>query len=226
MGADPSRTRVIANGVDTTVFHPRDRAAVRRKYGIDGPLILSAGHLIELKGHHRVVRALKGLHARGIRAKLLIAGGEGPAKSYRQEIMAQIETLCLTGDVRLAGECAQEEVAELMSAADVFCLASSSEGCPNVVSEALACCVPVVATDVGALPQLVPSENYGILAPVDAPDILEDALYRALTKRWDRSAIAAWGRRRGWEEVAAEVIEEFAAVAGVRSASSVAKTRP
>ena len=48
-----------------------------------------------------------------------------------------------------------------MSAADVFCLASSTEGWPNVVNEALACGTPVVATDVGAVRQMIVSDQYG-----------------------------------------------------------------
>jgi len=215
LGADPAKVRVISNGVDTRVFYPRNSDVFRRKYSLSGKLILSVGHLIEAKGHHRIVRAVKALHADGIPAKLLIAGGPGPAKSYRKEILAEIEALGLLPHVHLLGERRPEEVADLIAAADVFCLASSSEGCPNVVNEALACGAPVVATDVGAIPQMIPSERYGIVVRPDDDAALVDGLRRALTRDWDRDRIAEWGQRRSWFDVSTELLEEFNAIAGV-----------
>jgi glycosyltransferase involved in cell wall biosynthesis len=97
-------------------------------------------------------------------------------------------------------------MAELMSAANVVCLASAREGWPNVVNEALACGSPVVATDVGGVPDMLPSDRYGIVVPVDDAGALERALERSLALRWDREAIAAWGMSRSWELVAGEVL--------------------
>jgi glycosyltransferase involved in cell wall biosynthesis len=96
-----------------------------------------------------------------------------------------------------------------MSAADVFCLASTREGWPNVVHEALACGTPVVATDVGAVPDLIPEPCYGLVVPVNDEAALEAALQTALHKDWDRPRIAAWGQRRSWEQVAREVFDEM-----------------
>ena len=81
-----------------------------------------------------------------------------------------------------------------MSAADVFCLASSREGCPNVVIESLACGTPVVATDVGAVRQLVSSDRYGVCRSGRPAGSLQEALERSLGRRWNRDAIARLGR--------------------------------
>src|SRR5262249_29162463 len=77
LGADPKNVKTIPNGVDVNVFFPRNRDACRTKHGISpGKLtILSAGALVERKGHHRIIAALKTLAADGATPELIIAGG-------------------------------------------------------------------------------------------------------------------------------------------------------
>jgi glycosyltransferase involved in cell wall biosynthesis len=210
-GADPAKTRTIPNGVDTSVFHPRGRAEVRKKHGLNAgiPLILSAGYLIERKGHHRILRALHAMHQRGARARLVIAGGPGGEGKFEPALRRLVQELMLQDSVTFTGQVSPETLAELMSAADLLCLATTREGWPNVVNEALACGCPVVATDVGGIPDLIPSEKYGFVVPVGNQEALESAIEKALRLQWDREAIAAWGASRSWEQVAAEVLEEF-----------------
>jgi glycosyltransferase involved in cell wall biosynthesis len=93
-----------------------------------------------------------------------------------------------------------------MSAADVFCLASTNEGGPNVVHEALACGTPVVAADVGAVPEMLGAGRRGEIVPLNDPAALRRALEQALENEWDRRAIALWGQSRGWRQVACEVL--------------------
>lgn len=211
MGADPKRVKVVPNGVDGDLFFPRDRALCREKFGIrpDAQVILSAGDLAEIKGHHRVIRALQHLRENGTEAELLIAGGVGRSGRYAEVLRREVALCGVEPQVRFLGEVGQQQLAELMSAADVFCLASSREGCPNVVTEALACGTPVVGTDVGAVRRLVPARQYGHVVALESPEELQSALQDALTCRWDRDAIAAWGGRRTWRQVAGEVAEEM-----------------
>lgn len=216
LGADAGRTVIIPNGVDRAIFFPRDRTECRRKHGLqtDEKIILSAGHLIQLKGHHRVIQALKRLRAREIKPHLLIAGGTGAASPYTNQLHRLVRELELEGAVSFLGEVPPVMLAELMSAADVFCLASSREGWPNVVQESLSCGTPVVATAVGGVPEQIPSEDYGIVVSLPGAEPLERALRKALDRRWDHDKIAAWGAARSWDEVAREVYEELREVAG------------
>ena len=211
MGADPRRVKVVPNGVDADLFFPRNRALCRAKFGIrlDAHVILSAGNLAEIKGHHRVIRALQHLRENGMEAELLIAGGVGRSGRYHEVLRREVESSGGERHVRFLGEVQQRQLAELMSAADVLCLASSREGCPNVVTEALACGTPVVGTDVGAVRRLVPSGQYGHVVALESPDELRAALQDALTREWDRDAIASWGGRRKWRQVAGEVAAEM-----------------
>jgi len=208
LGALPERTVVIPNGVDRSVFHPMDRAACRDKYQIaqNEKVILSAGHLFELKGHHRIVRALTAIP----QATLLIAGDADRAADFTGRIRQEISACGVESRVRLLGHVRQNELAELMNAADLFCLASSREGWPNVVHEALSCGTPVVATDVGAIPEMLPSAELGQIVPPDNVEALTAALSQAIVKDWDRGRISTWGESRSWETVGREVIGQFA----------------
>jgi glycosyltransferase involved in cell wall biosynthesis len=214
LGVEPRRVKTVPNGIQADVFFRRDRSACRLKHSIaiDERVILSAGDLAELKGHHRVMAALKALDARGLRARLLIAGGAGRSGRYADTLRQQMTTLGLTDRVAFLGEVTQEALAELMSAADVFCLASSTEGWPNVVNEALACGTPVVATDVGAVRQMIRDDRDGAVVPVHDEEALANALHAALTGDWDREAISARGRARSWGHVAEDVLREMRTV--------------
>ena len=216
LGAPAARVVRIPNGVDAGVFHPRSRAENQRKHHLNPGkfTILTAGHLISLKGHHLVVEALQRLKQERIPVQLLIAGGS-PAQgvaSYEAELRKRVTDLGLERDVRFLGEVSQESLAELMSATDVFCLASSREGWPNVVHEAMACGAPVVAANVGAVPEMIVGDNFGLIVPPNDVAALAAGLRRAFTTQWDRQAISAFARSRSWEQVAAEVVGQMRTV--------------
>ncbi|MBI1787510.1 MAG: glycosyltransferase [Acidobacteria bacterium] len=217
MGVLGSQVKMIPNGVESLVFHPHDGPKCRRELGIplDCKVILSAGALIERKGHHRIARALRALVDEGCPAQLVIAGGAGREGRYEDQIRREVRELGLEDRVRFIGTVTPEEMATWMSAADVFCLASNREGWPNVVHEASACGTPVVATDVGGVPDMVPSSDYGFVVPSNDAGALRDTLRTALKKDWDRAAISAWGCSRSWERVAGEVHAEFERIAGL-----------
>jgi glycosyltransferase involved in cell wall biosynthesis len=212
LGADPAAVKTVPNGINNNIFFRRDRKACRRIHHIpkDALVVLSAGDMARIKGHHRVIEALRSLVDAGLPAYLLIAGGVGRSGQYAATLRTRVTELGLEDRVRFMGLAPQNALAELMSAADVFCLASASEGWPNVVNEALACGTPVVATDVGAVRQMLPSVRFGTVVPVDDTLSLGVALREALTRAWDHAAISSWGRSRSWDEVAKEVLAEAA----------------
>ena len=94
-----------------------------------------------------------------------------------------------------------------MAAADLITLPSYMEGCPNVVLEALACGRPVVATNVGGIPEIMNGDCGRIVPPRD-PTALALALASVLDRSWDAAAISAHGSR-SWSTVAAELMEVF-----------------
>lgn len=223
LGADPRRVRTVPNGIDAGMFYRRDRGVCRTLHGIapDERIILCAGDLAELKGFHRAITAVKNLNDRGLTARLLIAGGVGRSGRYAETLRQQVASDGLADRVTFLGEATQPVLAELMSSADVFCLASRTEGWPNVVNEALACGTPVVATDVGAVRQMIVSDRLGAIVPLQdgeaSIDGLTEALRMALTRSWDHEEIAAHGRSRSWSQVADDVLEEMRAVMAERA---------
>lgn len=208
LGAPPERVTVIGNGVDTAVFHPRPREEARRRLKMDpGRLhIVSAGWLERRKGHHRIAALLPRLHAAGLPADLWILGTSGRADDARPELARIVAVHGLEPHVHMLGSVPPETVVDFFSACDVFCLASRREGWPNVVQEALACGAPVVATRVGAVPDMVSSEDLGFVVAPDDDEALLAALERALRRKFDRDRIARHGASRSWPQVAAEVL--------------------
>lgn len=94
-----------------------------------------------------------------------------------------------------------------MAAANLVTLPSYMEGCPNVILEALACGRPVVATDVGGIPEIM-SDSCGRLVPARDPVALARALSSVLDGDWDQAAISAhWSR--SWNTVARELLDIF-----------------
>lgn len=139
------------NGVDTAVFSPGSRSDARAKLGIDheGPLVLVVGHLIERKDPLRALEAF----AIGAPADAhLVFVGRGPLEETLRRAVAARE---LGARTQLVGEADPAALAHWYRAADALLLTSSREGRPNVVLEALASGLPVLATAAGGTGELL-----------------------------------------------------------------------
>ena len=214
-GVSPDKVTTIVNGYDDSLFYPGDREDARRALGLDRTrkLILFVGSLLETKGLAELVEALRPLVGRRPETSLALIG-DGP---FRPELERRIQNNGLGAHISLLGRRTSAQVGDWMRAADVFCLPSYSEGCPNVVVEALACGSPVVASDVGGIPELV-RNDCGILVPAKAVEPLSAALERALAIDWDRARIGA-SSHRSWKDVAEETFAICRRVMDIRGAS-------
>jgi teichuronic acid biosynthesis glycosyltransferase TuaC len=203
LGVPAGGVKSILNGCDPAVFRLGDRAAARAALGIDpdSELLLYAGRLDPNKGLKELLTAVARLCAQRPRLRLVILG-EG---IMTEELMRRARETGICGAVSFAGAVRSPEVARWMTAADVFCLPSYSEGCPNVILEALASGRPIVASAVGGIPELVTSD-YGILVPPRDTERLTAALHEALRRHWDEAAIAQHFSR-GWDQVAKETYD-------------------
>lgn len=211
LGADPRKIRVIPNGVDPLHFRPRNSHEARSVVGLphDRTILLTVGALIERKGQHRILDLLPALTAQRPDLMYVCVGGDPSGGRYRSRLERLASCLNLNDHVRFVGERPHEHIPFWMASADLFCLATSAEGSCNVLREALACGVPVVATDVDANAELISAWQNGVLAPYWDPAAFQDVLLRALDYRWDRQAIATRMQRDSWDSVAKRVFEEF-----------------
>ena len=115
--------------------------------------------------------------------------------------------------VSFLGPVKPEQLPTLLSAADVFVLATSNEGWANVFLEAMACGLPVVTTDVGGNREVVNHDSLGIIAPLGDPAALADAIGRALTTQWDRQHIRSYAENNAWDERIERLCARFVSIA-------------
>ena len=202
LGAPAGKVTVLRNGVNTTAFHPlADRDAARRALGLRRPTLVSVGLLIERKGHHRTIEAMRSLPE----FELLIAG-EGPE---RQRLAALAARLGVQDRVRLLGPRPHSELPKLYGAADVSVLASSREGWANVLLESMACGTPVVASNIWGNPEVVRSLEAGIIAGENTPEGIAAAVRRLFATLPDRAATRAYAEGFSWDETTAGQLDLF-----------------
>lgn len=202
-GIAPDRVCTILNGCDTTIFHPADRSAARSALGVpaDAELLLFVGHLNVGKGMRELMTATANLTGAHPQLQVVLIGDGG----IQAELPGLAASLGIEKHIRFAGRAAAPQIAQWLTAADIFVLPTYAEGCPNVVIEALACGRPVVSTTVGAIPDLVDSST-GILVPPRDAAALTGAIQQALAANWDARAISSrWNR--SWGQVAVETLE-------------------
>jgi glycosyltransferase involved in cell wall biosynthesis len=206
LGAPGDRIQVLRNGVDLELFAPCDPELARRQLALDvaGPIVLSAGWLIPRKGHDLVIQALQRLPE-----VTLVIVGDGPQAAALERLAAQ---LGVSERVRFLGAMPQERLAILYSAADALVLASSREGLPNVLLEALACGTPVVATAVWGTPEIVAAPAAGRLVHPRTPEALAAAIRDLLADPPRRAAVRAYAERFAWGPTTAGQIRMFRSI--------------
>ncbi|HJT32845.1 MAG TPA: glycosyltransferase [Pirellulales bacterium] len=178
-GFAAERVRVIHNGIDLQPYDaPRDarRASVRRELGYEPHelLIVQVARLDYLKDHATAIRAFARICQRRPEARLLLVG-EGPE---RPKIEREIAERHLGHSVRLLG--LRQDVPALLAAADLFWLTSISEGIPLTIIEAMAAGVPVVATNVGGIGEVIDADRTGLLVGSGDDAALANSVCRLL----------------------------------------------
>lgn len=207
LGIAGERITFIPNGVDGEMFFPRDRDACRQSLKLSSPqkMLLFVGAFREVKGVEYLLRAaatLKQQHKLDFNV-VLIGGGLSEGTYQRM-----IDEMDLKDNVMMPGNRPHAEISVWLGAADLFCLPSLNEGMPNVILEALASGRPVVASRVGAIPDIVSSHN-GVLVTPGEPDELSAALDLAIHREWDAEVIRSGVKDLTWDTVAMQYLDAY-----------------
>ncbi len=193
-GYRPKRWELIANGVDTEVFHPDPdaRASVRESLGLrpEATLIGLVARFDPIKGHHDLLKAASRIGGGDSVHFLLVGTRISPDNA---ELSRMIRENALGGRISLLGE--RDDIPRIDAALDIAVCASLGEGFPNTIAEAMACAVPVIATRVGDAPQLI-GESGLLVLPAD-PQALARAMTELIEKGSERrSALGRSARKR------------------------------
>jgi glycosyltransferase involved in cell wall biosynthesis len=187
-----SRIVTVYNGVDTSAFDPTiDGTDFKHRIGLTGsPVILYVGRLAWNKGLPHLVDSMREVVENFPRAQLLLCG-RGKLES---ELRHQADSLGLQDNVRFAGLVPDESLPSCYAACDVFVLPSSLEPFGLVLLEAMSMCKPVVATNVGGIPEVVEDGSNGLLVAPQDSESLSQGLLRILSDESLRTRLAKNGR--------------------------------
>ena len=202
-----NKVLVIPNGFNSQLFFPADKTEARRllKLPQDKKLILNVASLTPLKGHSYLIDAIKKIKEMRNNIMIVIIG-EG---ALRKTLQKRIEQYNLEDCVKLVGAKPHKEIPLWMNAADIFVLPSLSEGNPTVMFEALGVGLPFVGTAVGGVPEVITSEDYGLLCPPADPECLAEKILIALEKEWDREKIREYAEQFTWDNIAKKILKVY-----------------
>ncbi len=187
----PRKLFLIPNGIEQIYFLSKEKAREKLEKMVTGGLsekTVLIGTIAELtpnKGLDILIEALQRIrHQHSELNFQMIIIGEG---SERKELEEKIKLLELTGIVSLPGFV--PEASRLLKGLDIFVLPSTKEGLPYVILEALQAGLPIVASRVGGLPDLIEDGRNGLLIPAKDPQVLAKTLYRLIINPEDRKSL-------------------------------------
>ncbi|MGZ6886058.1 MAG: glycosyltransferase [Acidimicrobiia bacterium] len=203
-----ARTEVLIHGIDLAAVRAQaDRTGARHELGVGATdfVVGTVANLRAQKDYPNLLAAAAVLRDRGCPVRFLTVG-QGPLEA---EIRAEHARLGLDGVVDLLGE--RTDAVRVMSACDAFVLASSNEGLPVAIMEALALGLPVVATDVGGLREAVDACD-GILVPARDPEALADAIAALRADPARRAELAEGAAARAEEFAVQRTVDRLEAI--------------
>jgi starch synthase len=207
---DPSKVRVIRNGIDTSEYVPDSRTEVVERYGVDlsRPYVIFVGRITRQKGVPVLLRAAAELDPS---AQLVLCAGQADTPELLDEVTGLVNGLreSRSGVVWIPEMLPKHDVIQLLSHAAVFAIPSLYEPLGIVNLEAMACGTAVVGSRVGGIPEVVEDGVTGLLVSPDDPASLAMALNTVLTEPSLAKSMGQAGRDRavaefGWQAVAGQ----------------------
>ena len=196
LGIPKNKITYLPNGVDTDLFSPQEKK--------EDNLLLFVGRIAPDKGLHVLLKSLLYLK-KSIR--LVIIGPAGWNLYYQDMLnLIESENQKKKHEIRYLGALEQADIIKWYQKASIFILPSFAEGLPVVILEALSCKTPVVATSVGAVPEVVQNRENGILVPLNNPLKLAEAIQYLLDNKDIRIKFGKIGRELVIKSFSLEIV--------------------
>lgn len=195
---------VIPNGYKNEIFRLRNSVDCRKKLGIslNKKVIVVVGNLEPIKGHEYLIEAIN-IIVKNRNDILCVIIGSGSRYNFLRKMIREHN---IEKYVIMVGAKPHDETALWMCAADVVALSSLKEGNPTVMFEALGCGKPFIGTKVGGIPEIINSDDYGLLVEPANPEDLAEKIMMALDREWDSEKILAYAEQFAWDSIAKQII--------------------
>ncbi|KKH40467.1 glycosyltransferase family 4 protein [Methanosarcina mazei] len=208
VGISKNKIFHIPNGFNNSTFFQYETFECRNKLNLpeNKKIILNVGNLYsEVKGHKYLIEAINEIvkHREDILC-VIVGGGK-----LEPNIRKQINDLGLENHVTLVGSKPHGDIPLWMNACDVFVLPSLNEGNPTVMFECLGCRKPFIGTKVGGVPDVIASDDYGLLAEPENAEDLAEKIETALNKNWDEGKIANYAEQYRWDNIASQIVNIY-----------------
>jgi glycosyltransferase involved in cell wall biosynthesis len=211
VGIQLDKVHYIPNGYDHKKFLYLDQQNCRKELNIslDKKIILNVGNLYsEIKGHKYLIKAMHEIIKYRKDVLCIIVGGG----KIKDKLEKQIQNAGLEYCIKLVGGRPHNEIPIWMNACDVFVLPSLNEGNPTVMFECLACGKPFIGTKVGGVPEIINSEDYGLLVEPAHSKELSEKILLALDKDWEYFKIIEYAAMFNWNNIANEILKVYSKV--------------
>ena len=207
IGISEKSISVVYNGFESSIFFPMDMKECRKSLNLplDTKIILTVGNLLEEKGHKYLIKALSEILI-DRKDFICIIIGDGKLRATLEE---QISSVTFNDYILLMGEKPHDEIPLWMNAADFFVLPSLIEGNPLVMSESLGIGLPFIGTKVGAIPEIISTEDYGFLVEPGNSNDLTEIISVALDTNWDRDKIRKYAECFKWDNISNDLLNIY-----------------
>ena len=206
-GVNSNKIYHVVNGYDPDKYFliPKEKAREMLNLPQNIKLILNISRLYNVKGQKYLIEAMANI-TKSRKDCICYIGGNGPEK---EKLKNQINELGIQEYVHLMGFIPDDKMCLWMNACDVFVLPSLNETNPTVMFECLGCRTPFVGTNVGGVPEIIVSEDYGLLSePADSKKLAENILL-ALGKEWDDGKMKEYAEQFTWDEISKALVEIY-----------------
>ena len=210
LGVPSHKIAIVPNGVDLCTFSIRDRKSCRTKLGFqsDAQIVLFVGSLVEVKNVDTLLRSFKLVTDGHKNVKLVLIGS-----GYLYDALVNLSnSLGICQYVNFIGQIPHEQLVDWMNAADCLCLPSIREGHPNVMMEALACGIPVVASSIGSIPDFINRANGCLIKDPANYNEIAEMLLLCLSTIYEKNTIRSTVCSNSWSKCASDYLAELESV--------------